>query len=185
MGRHLSPSNPEGYEMNNFIQTKFLKKMWKDINDHFGYSYPYPDVIIKILYDENELKEVFEHSCWSDDGNIYERKIKKTIKYADAVLVAKSMQQDAFKEMGIESDFVILLADSKISSDYFVNGIQRDQLTKEWGFMNYYYFLIYHEFIHILEWLSGKHDLYQSDRQNLLMFHHFMGWDGHYQLVSL
>lgn len=162
---------------------KLFKKMWKFLNKHFGYSYAYPDIYIRIL-NEEEIRIIFE-KVRITPRNSYEKEKNKltTAKYqADAILFHRKEYSKKFIErFDIQHEFEIVLADAKINSENFSYGQEREALIKAIGFMNYYYFLVFHEFIHILEWLSGNHSLYFYDEQDLELFNSFMGWD--YKIV--
>lgn len=170
--------------MKRLNRAKLLKKMWKYLNNHFGFSYSYPDVYISIM-NEEEVRSIFDNIEFSFT-NAYEKdKEIPNEPFRDGILLVKKVQpEEIVKALGLEHDFEILLADANIPHENFpFGGIQRENIIKNFGFMNYYYYLVLHEFIHILEWLCEKHNLYYYDQQDLELFGSFMGWD--YNIVEL
>jgi hypothetical protein len=155
----------------NEIDQRILQSIWVYINKHFGYSLPFPKVQACIVPSKEWLKMV--KSTKSIRHNISEiscdgLEINKEQNEADGTLIRKE------DNPWLDND-MILVADAETP---LKEPFQRDCLLK-FSVQTYYNYVAFHEMIHELEYITGRHDLYQLEKENLSMFFRWSGLNGH------
>jgi len=153
------------------IDQKILQSMWAYLNQHFGYSLVFPGIEAFIVPSKQWIKMV--RSVKSNRRNIseifrYGSEFSKKQNEADGTLVRKE------DNPGLEKD-MILVADAETP---LKEPFQRDCWLK-FSVQTYYNYVAFHEMIHELEHVSGRHDLYRSEPENLSLFQKWSGLDGH------
>jgi hypothetical protein len=152
------------------IDQKILQSMWVYLTEHFGYSLPFPKIQAYIVPSEEWLKMM--RSSKSNRHNIseissYGLEIDKEQNEADGTVIRKE------DNPCLDND-VILVADAETP---LKDSLQRDCLLKI-SVQIYYTYVAFHEMIHELEYATGRHDLYQSEEENLSLFLKWSGLDG-------
>lgn len=153
------------------IDQKILQSMWVYLNKYFGYSLPFPKIEAFIVPSEEWHKML--RSVRTNRHNISEiychgSEFNEEQNEADGVIVRKEDNPWLDKDM-------ILVADAETP---FKKPSQRDYLLK-FSVETYYNYVAFHEMIHELEYITGRHDLYQLEKENLSMFFRWSGLNGH------
>jgi len=169
-GRERRKEKMMEIKFENEMDQKILKSMWVYLNQHFGYSFPFPKIQAYIVPSEEWLKMV--RSVKSNRHNIkeisrYGLEINKEQNEADGTIIRKE------DNPWLDND-MILVADAETP---LKEPFQRDCLLK-FSVQTYYNYVAFHEMIHELEHATGRHDLYQSEEENLSLFLKWSGLDG-------
>lgn len=153
------------------MSQEILNSMWLYLNQHFGYSFPFPKIQAFIVPSEEWLKMVrpqrpkrhnIAELLWHGSGVLCDG--DESI--ADGTLVTKE------DNPGLDSDLILIADPETPLKEQF----QRDCLLK-YSVETYFNYVAFHEMIHKLEDTAGRHDLYQSEEQNLSLFFEWSGLD--------
>lgn len=130
------------------------KKIWRFLNNYFNTNQPYPD--IEILIPTKKTWAYLMKNCVFNQRNHYEKEIEGWTdkNHIDAV---------AFQKNGsfLEHDYYILLQRNPETG-----------MSKFFDSKEYYVFRLFHELIHVLEYVTNK-QLFTKKGQDQILYELF------------
>jgi hypothetical protein len=157
-----------------------FKPVWEFLNKHYNFSYPFPDVKIEII--PEEILKVINDAQWEarevthGPENPYEAEAIKR-KWDGKTYCGDGGVYPPGGFPDSENDWFIYIAERNMPDNKFTNLFDRQFQIKIHKWKGYVTYVILHEFIHILEYLTGDHTLCKNDGEDWILYYKFIGFD--------